>query len=274
MNAALRRVSAVVILMFAVLMGAMTWIQYVQAPELDADPRNVRNTYREYGRDRGPIIVAGEEIVTSQEVDDPYQYLRSYSQGPLYAPVTGYSSIVFGTDGLERASNEVLNGTASELWRQRLGDLVTGRQPQGGSVEVTINPAAQQAAFDGLDGRTGAVVALDPSTGAILAMVSSPSYDPNVLAGHDTAAVNQAWQDLLAAPGDPLQNRAIAGETFAPGSTFKLIDLAAILSTGEYQPDTRVPAPDVLELPGPRPRSPTRPGSGVTTARPPPCCSR
>lgn len=249
MNAALRRVGAVVMLMFLVLMGAMTYIQFIAAPDLEADARNARNTYREFGQDRGPIILAGEEIATSEPIDDPYQYLRTYPNGPIYAPITGYNSIVFGTSGLENASNDVLNGTASELWRQRLGDLITGQEVQGGSVEVTIDPAVQQAGWDGLGDRTGAAVALDPKTGAILAMVSTPSFDPNVLAGHDTAAVNQAWQELLADPSEPLANRAIAGDTYAPGSTFKLIDLAAILSTGQYQPDTRVPAPDLLELP-------------------------
>lgn len=250
MNAPLRRISAVVMVMFGVLMLALTSIQVFQAPSLNADDRNVRNTYREAGRDRGPILLAGSPIVESVPVDSPYRFLRIYANGPLYAPVTGFSSVVFGQSGMEDAANSVLNGTAPALWRQRLGDLVTGRQPQGGSVELTIDSAVQQAAFDGLGDRTGAVVALDPTTGAILAMVSTPSFDPNVLAGHDTAAVNQAWQDLLAAPGSPLANKAIAGDTYAPGSTFKLIDLAAALSTGQYTAETRVPAPDTLTLPG------------------------
>ncbi|GMA33110.1 peptidoglycan D,D-transpeptidase FtsI family protein [Litorihabitans aurantiacus] len=236
--------------MFVVLMGALTWIQVFQAGDLNADPRNQRATYREQGRERGPIVVAGEPIVTSVPVDTPYSYLRTYADGPLYAPVTGYSSIVFGQSGVERAAGTVLNGTAPSLWRQRLGDLVTGRQPQGGSVELTLDPAVQQAAWDALEGREGAVVALDPATGAVLALVSSPSFDPNVLAGHDGGPVQTAWQELLDDPGDPLVNRAIAGDTYAPGSTFKLIDLAAALSTGDYDAETRVPAPDTLALPG------------------------
>ncbi|TGO05061.1 peptidoglycan D,D-transpeptidase FtsI family protein [Serinibacter arcticus] len=250
MNTPLRRISLVVMGMFVVLMLAITSIQVFQAGDLNADTRNQRATFREQGRERGPIVVAGEPIASSVAVDTPFAFLRTYANGPLYAPVTGYSSIVFGQTAVERSANTVLNGTAPSLWRQRLGDLITGRQPSGGSVELTIDPAVQQAAFDALGDREGAVVALDPSTGAILAMVSTPSYDPNLLAGHDTAAVNTAWQELLAAPGDPLVNRAIAGDTYAPGSTFKLIDLAAALSTGDYAPDTRVAAPDVLTLPG------------------------
>lgn len=251
MNAALRRVSAVVIAMFLVLMAAVTSVQFFQASSLNGDPRNVRNTYRENGRDRGPIVVAGAEIAFSQPVDDPYKFLRTYTQGPLYAPVTGYSSVVFGQSGIELAENSVLNGTSPSLWQQRLGDLVTGRQPQGGAVELTIDPAVQQAAYDALGDHEGAVVALDPRTGEVLALVSTPSFDPNVLAGHDTAAVNAAWQQLLNDPGKPLANRAIAGDTYAPGSTFKLIDVAAALSAdAALTPDTRISAPDSITLPG------------------------
>ncbi|PWD51149.1 cell division protein FtsI [Serinibacter arcticus] len=250
MNTPLRRISLVVMAMFVTLMVALTSIQVFQAGDLNADDRNRRATYREQGRERGPIVVAGTPIATSVPVDTPYAFQRTYANGPLYAPVTGYSSIVFGQTQIETAANTVLNGTAPSLWRQRLGALVTGRQPQGGSVELTLDPEAQQAAWDALDGREGAVVALDPSTGAILALVSTPSFDPNLLAGHDTAAVNEAWQTLINDPGRPLVNRAIAGDTYAPGSTFKLIDLAAALSTGDYDAETRVPALDVLELPG------------------------
>lgn len=250
MNTPLRRISMVVMAMFVALMVALTSIQVFQAGDLNSDSRNIRGTYREQGRERGPIVVAGEPVASSVAVDTPYAFLRTYSDGPLYAPVTGYSSVVFGQSEIERAANSVLNGTAPSLWRQRLGDLITGSQPQGGTVELTINPAAQRAAYDALAGREGAAVAIDPSTGAILAMVSTPSYDPNLLAGHDTAEVNAQWQALLADPGNPLINRAIGGDTYAPGSTFKLIDLAAALSTGDYTPETRVPAPDVLTLPG------------------------
>lgn len=250
MNAPLRRVAVVMVAMFGVLMIALTVIQYGQAPSLNADTRNVRSIYAENGRNRGPILVAGEPVAESVPVDSPYRYLRTYPQGPLYAPVTGYSSVVFGRSGIERAENEVLNGSASVLWRQRLIDLVTGRSTQGGSVELTIDPAVQRAAYDALGGREGAVVALDTETGAVLALVSTPSFDPNVLAGHDTAEVDAAWKELLADPGAPLENRAIAGKTYAPGSTFKLIDVAALLSTGEYTPETRVPAPDAFQLPG------------------------
>jgi peptidoglycan glycosyltransferase len=248
MNTPLRRIAVVVVAMFLTLMGAATWVQYVQAAQLNADPRNVRTLYREYDNFRGPIVVGGEPIASSTSVDDPFGFQRAYTNGPLYAQATGYYSIVYGRTGLERASNDLLTGSADSLFLSRIQDLVTGRQPQGSSVELTLDPAVQTAAAEALGDQRGAVVALDPTTGAILAMVSSPSYDPNVLAGHDIKAVNEAYRLLNDDPAEPLVNRAIAGDTYPPGSTFKLIDSAAALEAG-LTPASPLAAPDVLALP-------------------------
>ncbi|WP_182112573.1 MULTISPECIES: penicillin-binding protein 2 [unclassified Actinotalea] len=248
MNTPLRRLASVVIVMFMALMAGSTAVQYFQAGTLNNDPRNVRTLYREYGHPRGPIVVGGEAIAVSTPVDDPFGYQRSYPYGELYGHVTGYYSIVFGRSAIERAMNTELNGTADSLFYSRIQDLVTGRQPQGAIVELTIDPAVQQAAWDALGDQRGAVIALDPSTGAILAMVSKPSYDPNVLASHDTRAVNEAWQALEAAEGDPLANRAIAGNTYPPGSTFKLVTAAAALEGG-LTPASEIAAPVELDLP-------------------------
>lgn len=248
MNTPLRRLSTVVTAMFLVLMLSTTWVQFVQAPSLNNDQRNVRTLYREYGSFRGPIVAGGESIASSTAVDDSFGYQRAYANGPLYAHVTGHYSVVFGRTGIEQTFNTELNGTADSLFYERLQDLVTGRQTRGASVELTIDPAVQQAAWDALGDQRGAVVALDPRTGAILAMVSKPSYDPNVLASHDLTAVRQAWDQLLADPGDPMVNRAIAGDTYPPGSTFKLITAAAALEHG-LTADTPIPAPRELPLP-------------------------
>ena len=241
MNTPLRRLTSVVVLMFVVLMGGATWVQFVQAPDLNNDGRNVRTLYREFDRDRGPLVVAGTSIASSTEVDDAFGYQRAYADGPLYAPVTGYYSLVYGRSGLEQAMDTELNGSADSLFYSRVQDLVTGRQPQGAAVELTIDPAMQQAAWDALGDQRGAVVALDPTTGAILAMVSKPSYDPNVLASHDTAAVTEAWASLIDDPTDPVVNRAIAGTTYPPGSTFKLVTAAAALESG-LTTDSPLPA--------------------------------
>lgn len=248
MNAALRRLSLVAFVMMLSLMVAATYIHVFAAPDLNADNRNVRTIYREYGNSRGPIIVDGDSVALSTPSSDAFGYQREYTNGALYAPVTGFYSIVFGRSAIEYTENSVLNGTADSLFISRLEALVTGEQPQGSSVEVTISAAAQRAAWDALGDQQGAVVALDPRTGAILAMVSKPSYDPNDLAGHDTSLVNEEYQRLLADDNSPLINRATTNR-YPPGSTFKLLVAAAALESGAYQPDTLIPAPDQLPLP-------------------------
>lgn len=250
MNAPVRRLMTVVALMFLALMASATWTQFFAAGSLNADGRNVRTIYQEYGRDRGPIIVAGEPIATSTPVDDIYGYQREYHQPELYAHLTGYFAAALGSmTGLEQAENNVLNGTADSLVVQRVQNLITGRQPQGGSVELTIDPRAQQAARDALGDQRGAVVALDPSTGAVLALVSTPGFDPGPLASHDGAAAQRSYDELLADEADPLVNRAIGGDLYAPGSAFKTIVAAALLESGDYDTESLVPSPAQLALP-------------------------
>nr|WP_210736830.1 penicillin-binding transpeptidase domain-containing protein [Cellulomonas hominis] len=246
--------------MFLALLVGTTWVQFGQASALNNDPRNVRTLYREYGKPRGPIIVGGQTIAQSTPVDDPFGYQRSYLQPELYSTVTGFYSVVNGGTQLEKSMNDVLTGQADSLFWTRVQDLITGRQPQGSSIELTLDPAAQQAALDALGGQQGAVVAIEPSTGKILAMVSTPGFDPNALATHDTTAANTAYQQLLAADGDPLINATI-NENYPPGSTFKLVTAAAALESGSYTPESVIAAPDVLTLPGTRTDLPNFGGS-------------
>lgn len=248
MNSPLRRLSVVVLVMFLALMGSATWIQYGQAGALNDDPRNVRTVYRDYGADRGPIVVAGNEIAYSTPVDSPFEYQRVYTDGPLYAHTTGFFSMHQMT-GIERASSAVLAGTDDSLLWSRIRSLITGSQQQGGSVELTLDPAVQQAAADALGNQEGAIVAMDPATGAILAMVSAPSFDPNDLAVHSSAQVDETYNALVADEDNPLINRAIGGGLYAPGSVFKLVTAAMLLESGQYEPDTQVPAEAELELP-------------------------
>lgn len=250
MNTPIRRLGFVAMLMFLALMAQTTWVQYVQAGDLNADSRNTRMIYHEYGRDRGPIVVDGEPIAHSEKVKGPFKYQRVYEQGELYAPVTGFFSVIFQATGIEHATNDVLNGSDDSLLLSRIRTLITGGEARGGSVELTIDPVAQRVARDALGDQQGAAVALNPKTGEILALVSAPSYDPNLLASHDTAQVNHDYEQLEARADEPLINRAIAGNQYPAGSTFKLIDMAMLLETGEYDRDTVVDAPTVLELPG------------------------
>ncbi|WP_062519284.1 peptidoglycan D,D-transpeptidase FtsI family protein [Demequina silvatica] len=248
MNEPVRRLSVIVLAMFLTLMIAASYIQVIAAGDLNADARNVRTLYREYGTFRGPIVVDGESVVWSKPVDDPFNYQRTYADGPLYAAATGYYSIVFGRTAIEQTENDLLSGTADSLFWTRLGNLVSGETQRGASVELTLDAEVQRAAAEALGDDAGAVVALDPSTGEVLAMVTSPTYDPALLAGHNTAEVDQNYQDLLAQEDGPLVNRAIAGDTYPPGSTFKLIVSAAALEAG-YDADSELYAPDELDLP-------------------------
>ncbi|QOQ39693.1 peptidoglycan D,D-transpeptidase FtsI family protein [Trueperella pecoris] len=250
MNPPLRRLSIVVIIMFLTLMVAATLIQFVRAPSLNADERNARTLYREYGVDRGPIIVAGDPITGSTPIESPYNYLRTYAQPELYAPITGYFSVIHNSlTGIERAENGVLGGSDDRLTPQRLEELITGTDPKGGAVSLTINPAAQKAAWDALGKRQGAVVAIEPSTGKILALVSKPSFDPNPLASHDRATATQAWEQYSADPAKPLLNRAIGDDLYAPGSVFKMITAAAMVEGG-LNADSMVEAPYTYSPPG------------------------
>lgn len=248
MNEPVRRLSVLVLVMFLALMGAGSYIQVVGAEDLNQDQRNVRTLYREFGNFRGPIVVDGEAVVWSEPVNDPFNYQRSYSHGELYAAVTGYYSIVHGRTGLEQTENALLNGSADALFWTRLGNLMAGQQQQGAAVETTLSHSLQQVAAEQLGDQRGAVVALDPTTGAILAMVTSPTYDPAELASHSSATASENYKKLLNRDDGPLVNRAIAGNTYPPGSTFKLIVAAAALEAG-YQESTEVFAPDELELP-------------------------
>jgi len=246
-NAPLRRVAISVLVLFTLLIVNVNYIQVVRAEKLRNDRGNTRVLAEEYDRERGSIVVAGKEIALSVPTDDRLTYLRQYPDGELYAGVTGYYSVVYGNAGLERAENDLLAGSDPRLVFRRLADLFTGRDPAGGNVELTLDPAVQQAAMSGLEGVTGAVVALDPSTGAILGMASTPSYDPNQLSSHDPQAIRAYWDQLSAADRDPRLNRAIS-DNFPPGSLFKVIVSAAALEDG-YTPETVIPAPQELPLP-------------------------
>ena len=249
MNKPLRHVWLVTGLLFILLFTSTTYFQVIAQNRLNAHGQNDRTLYNEYGRHRGPIVVDGEAIASSQESGDTYGYLRSYDPGGMYAPVTGYYSVVYGFTGIERSLNETLSGDADALFYHRLSAILSGRQGQGASVELTLDAGAQEAAWEALDGRRGSVVALDPETGAVLAMVSAPSFDPNRLASHDTGAVSRAWSELNDDPDRPLTNRAIGGDLYPPGSAFKLVVAAAALESGEYTAETEIPGPGTYQLP-------------------------
>lgn len=248
MNRPIRRVAiAVSVLMLALLIN----LNYVQVWKADAyrnNPNNNRVLLNEYANPRGQIVVAGTPIAESKATTDELKYLRVYPQGAMYAPITGFYSQVYGKNGLEDTEDSVLSGSDERLFTSRLADILTGRTAKGGSVSLTVNPAAQAAAYTGLGNRAGAVVALDPSTGAILALATSPSYDPSLLSSHNTTAVSTAYHTLNDNPAQPMDNRAIH-ESYPPGSIFKVVVAAAALKNGTT-PATRIPSPTIYKLPG------------------------
>jgi len=250
MNKPIRRLSLVVALLFSALLISTTWIQFVSAKDLDNRPGNRRTLLEGYSHERGAILVNGTPIAKSVPVKDDLKYVRVYPSGRLYSQVTGYYSFTYGAGGgLEGAEDGLLSGKSDKLFYRRVLDMVTGKVPSGASLELTINPKAQQAADKALGKQRGAVVALDPRTGAILAMVSHPQYDPTTLSGHNLGSVAKAWTKLNAAPGRPAVNRAIGGDLYPPGSTFKLVTAAAALSSGKFTEESQIPGPATLDLP-------------------------
>ncbi|WP_265442683.1 peptidoglycan D,D-transpeptidase FtsI family protein [Flexivirga meconopsidis] len=250
MNAPIRRLGLVVAAMFCSLLVAATIIQFAQARSLDNKPGNRRTLLASYSKERGSILVGGNAVAYSSPTDDQLKWLRKYPQGPMYAAATGYYSFTYGSSAVEREYNDFLSGSSDKLFYRRLVDIVTGKSAQGASVQLTLNAKAQQAATNALKGQRGAIVALDPKTGAILAMATSPTYDPNLLASHDLNEVQSAFTRLSKDPAQPLLNRAINGNLYPPGSTFKIIDTAAALESGKYTPDSTLPGPASLRLPG------------------------
>lgn len=249
MNRELKRISALVLVMFAALFVASSVIQVFQSDALAKDSRNQRARADQYAIQRGQILTAdGKAIVTSPKSGDTFRFDRKYADGELYAAVTGYYNPIGAPTGIEGALNSQLAGTSSTQLLDRLQNTVTGKAPKGASVQLTIDPAVQKAAYDALGSQRGAVVALDPSTGAVLAMVSKPSFDPNLIADHDTGV--QAYEKLTKKDPNPLDNRAIAGAGNPPGSTFKIISASAALESGRYTSSSEFPSPTSYTLPG------------------------
>ncbi|MFD0274993.1 peptidoglycan D,D-transpeptidase FtsI family protein [Kitasatospora sp. NPDC127111] len=250
MNKPIRRVSIFCLVLILALMVRTNWVQGVQAEAWATNKNNKRQVYDRYAHPRGNIIVGGQPVTQSDFVNGlRYKYKRSWVDGPMYAPVTGYSSQSFGASQLEQLEDGVLSGSDDRLFFRNTLDMLTGEQKKGGDVVTTINAKAQKAAYDGLGGKKGAVVALDPRTGAILALVSTPSYDPGAFAGSENTD-SKAWTDLNADPNKPMLNRALR-ETYPPGSTFKLVTAAAAFENGVFQSiDDQTQTPNPYLLPG------------------------
>jgi len=253
-NKPLRRIAIFCGLLVLALLIRDNWIQYVQADELRTDKANRRVTIERYGTPRGNIIVDGKAITGSKETSGTdFKFKRTYTNGPMWAPVTGYASQAFGANQLESIEDGILTGNDDRLFFRNTLDMLTGKEREGGNVVTTLNAAAQKAAYEGLKDRgKGAVVALEPSTGKILALASFPSYDPSSFAGNSTTTDSKAWTKLQKKnnPDDPMLNRALR-EVYPPGSTFKVVTAAAALEHGLYtDADAKTDSPDPWVMEG------------------------
>ncbi|MDR2896605.1 MAG: penicillin-binding protein 2 [Propionibacteriaceae bacterium] len=250
MNRHIRQVGVVCALLVFALIGNLTYLNLTQTERLENNPYNVRARDADANIHRGQILAGDLVIAESAPSTDSsvYRYQRVYANGPLYAPVTGFYSYIYATSRIENSFNAYLVGDDSSQWLQQLIDLASGRQAEGSSVVTTIDPTLQEAAGAALSGFEGAIVAMDPHSGAIKALVTSPSYDPNLLASHDAAAQQASWTALNDDPSRPMADRA-SRETYPPGSTFKLVVAATALEAG-LRPDTMVETPERLQYPG------------------------
>lgn len=245
MNAPLRRVGVVVIVLFGLLFANLNWIQAYKADEYRTSDYNGRVQVADYKIKRGNIEAGGTALATSKETTGKLKFLRTYPGGAKYAHVLGYKPVNLADRGIEQVENDFLAGTSDQLIGDRFKDMFTGDQTGGGNVLLTLSKRAQDVAYDQMrnnqvGAKRGAAIAIDPSTGAVQALVSMPSFDPNPLASHDTDEAAAAFNKLEQDPERPLNNRAL-GETLPPGSTFKIVVAAAALENGITK-NTPIPA--------------------------------
>lgn len=239
MNRQIRRLSTVLLCAFLLLMGNLGYWQFARADDLSNDSRNRRTLIDEYSIERGRMLVGDQVIANSVPTEGTLEFRREYPEGDRYAFITGFYSLVFGRSMLEQQLNEYLIGQAPEQFADNLVQLFTAGDRPGGNLVLTLDPEVQAAAEEALGERKGAVVALDPATGAVLGLTSFPRYDPNRLSSHDPAEIRAAWDELQADEDKPMANRA-AGELYPPGSTFKVVTAAAALELGGFSPDTGI----------------------------------
>ncbi|MGW7420649.1 peptidoglycan D,D-transpeptidase FtsI family protein [Streptomyces sp. NPDC054813] len=248
MNKTIRRASVFALLLVLALLLRATWVQFYDGQTLADDTDNRRNAIETYSRPLGNIIVAGDSVTGSARTlsSSDLKYKRTYRDGKLYAAVTGYASQAYAPTQLEGIYQDLLNGTDTRL--KTVMDTVTDQRADPGNVITTIDPAVQKAGYRALGDKKGAAVAIDPKTGKILAVESTPSYDPSSLTDANTAGT--AWKKLNADADKPLTNRALR-QPLPPGSTFKLVVAAAALEDGLYaNVNVKTDSPNPYTLPG------------------------
>ena len=247
MNGPIRTVAVAMFTAFALLIGSVTYIQLVRGPEYRDDPRNARLVTGLAGRERGTIITSDGVVVAESLTNpsDPRFFTRIYPEAEAYAHTVGYATAIYGRRGIEADRSADLVSDRDSTISGVLNAIIGGDlRPRG--LRLTLRDDLQRAALDALGDQRGTVVAVDVATGAVLAMVSTPSFDPNLLTSVDNVELVTALEND---PAQPLLNRAVSA-TYAPGSTFKIITAAAALETGIASSGTAFPDPVELALPG------------------------
>ena len=232
MNQRIRRFAVVLIVLYVILFAQLNFIQVGQKSTLEADTRNTRQTVRDFNDPRGDIRTSdGVVIATSvrNEAGSEFDWQRTYPEGDLYSAITGYFTFGYGATQIEKVQNDVLAGRTIEQQIKGFRSLFNGENTTG-TVETTIDADIQQAAKDALGNREGSVVVIEPATGAVKAMWSSPTYDANSVADQKTIT-SDVLTYLNEIPGKPLLANAYQ-ERYMPGSTFKVITTAAALDDG------------------------------------------
>lgn len=249
MDQQIRRLATAMTVLFGVLIAQIVVVQWVRNDSLIAHPSNARRLIvQEYRTDRGDILARdGSVLAESVPTQGEFRFLRRYAHGNLFGQLTGYYSIPYGTRDLENSFNAPLAARGPEFVPQSIVDLAKDEPKVGATITTTIDPQLQDAASRALKGRLGAVAAIDPRTGDVLAMASNPTYNPNDLSSHDLDAVRRSWDRYNRDPDKPMLSKAI-GELYPPGSTFKIITAAAALENG-YGPGSSWPNPQQLSLP-------------------------
>lgn len=251
MTKELRRISILVLVMFLALFGSVSWIQVVQADALAQNDANTRTRLDSYEIQRGSIIAGGTPIATSVPSNDMFSFQRVYADPQMWSAVTGFYNPALGSaSGIEKAMNSELSGTGGSQFLSSMERIISGQPQKGANVVLSVNPAAQKTAYDALQGLQGAVVAIEPKTGRILALVSTPGYDANTLAVHDGEKATAAYDALQNDPANPLYDRGLAGSLNPPGSTFKLVVAAAALDSGSFTMQSTFPNLAAFTLPG------------------------
>lgn len=251
MNKSLRQLFTIVVALFVILGMSTTIITAIRANQLNNDPRNTRALYHEYGAPRGAILASdGSVIAKSDPSNDAFSYQRSYTAGELYAPVTGFFSISQrGWNGIEASRSSLLSGQSDQLVWQRFKSLFTGQENKGATIETSIDPKIQQAAYNGLANNDGAAVAHRSENrsysrhGKHAKLRPEPAGEPRHV--RSERQLFHAFARRVESDAQPCHS-----QLYPPGSTFKTVVAAAALETGEYQTDTEIPAGSSYTLPG------------------------